>query len=199
MTKQWSLKLLPFALPLVLSVVLAACSQSQSREVVAAEDMGAVGAGYPARLQLSGLEIAADVAPVQPEGAAWRSDAGGLHFAVPGAADLLAISCSHAQDGTAQIKLTRGTRAEDGAKALFAVIGNGRIARLPLDAVRAGDDGEWQGLIPAADPQLDVLKGGNRLEATLPGGGLLKLPASGEPGRLLEACRASDRGPAPAV
>ena len=195
MTKQWSLKLLPFVLPMI----LAACTPSQSREVAAIENPGAGGAGYPARLQLSGMELSADVAPVQPEGAAWRSDANGLHFAVPGKADLLAISCSHAPDGTAQIKLVRGTRAEDGAKALFAVIGNGRIARLPLDAVRAGEDGEWQGLIPAADRQLDVFKGGNRLEATLPGGGLLKLPASSELGRVLEACRASDRGPDPAV
>lgn len=185
MMKHWSLILLP--------LLLAACSQSESRPV--APNEGSPGAGYPARLQLSGIALPVDVAPVQPEGAEWRSDANGLHFAVAGSGDLLSIGCDHAADGSAMIRITRGTRAEDGAKALFAVIGNGRIARLPLDAVRAGENGEWKGLIPAADPQLDVLKGGNRIEATLPGGGMLKLPASGEPGRVLAACRASDRGP----
>ncbi len=185
MMKQWSLVLLP--------LVLAAWSQSQSREVVAV-DAGAAGGGYPARLHLAGIALPADAAPVQPEGAAWRSDAAGLHFAVPGGTDLLAISCDRAPDGSAALRIVRGTRAEDGAKALFAVIGNGRIARLPLDAVRSGEDGLWQGAIPAADPRLDVLKGGNRIEATLPGGGTLKLAASGEPGRVLAACRASGRG-----
>ena len=134
-------------------------------------------------------------APLQPQGAAWHAENNALHFGVPGQQDLLSLGCEHAADGTALLRITRLTRADDNAKALFALIGNGRIARLPLDALRAGDPGVWQGAIPASDDRLDVLKGGNSLEATLPGGGTLKLPASREPGRILTECRDSDRAP----
>ena len=159
---------------------------------------GAIGGAYPARLPLANISLPMEEAPLQPDGAQWRSDAVGAHFGVAGQADLLALACGHAADGTAIVTFTRSTRAADGAKALLALIGNGRIARLPLDVVRAGEPGEWRGVIPAADGRLDVLKGGNRIEGTLPGGGTLLMPASGEPGRLLTACRASDRAPKPA-
>ena len=175
----------------LLTLMLAACSQSQSREVVPANPDGA---SYPARLPLAGAApLPVEQAPLQPEGAAWASVGMAVSFAVPGQPALLALSCTHDSAGVASLAITRHTRAEAGAKALLALIGNGRIARLPLDAAAAGEAGEWRGSIPAADPRLDVLKGGNRLEATLPGGGTLLLPASTEPGRLLDACRASDR------
>jgi len=183
MTKNWSL--------LVLSLALAACTQSQSREVVGNEAGGssATAVGYPARLALSGMALPADSAPAQPQGGQWQLSGQTLRFAAPGGADLLTMACTRGPDGAAALQFTRMTRAEDGAKALFALIGNGRIARLPLDAVRGGEAGEWQGTVPATDPRLDVLRGGNRIEATLPGGGTLLLPASAEPGRLLTACR----------
>lgn len=182
MTKHWSL--------LVLAAALSACTASQSREVV---ENDPAGAGYPARLPLTDISLPMDQAPAQPQGGQWRAEGQSLHFAVPGGADLFALSCTHAPDGTAALSIRRTTRAEAGAKALFALIGNGRIARLPLDAVSGGENGEWQGVLPADDPRLDVLKGGNRIEATLPGGGTLMLPASLEPGRLLTACRTANR------
>lgn len=188
MKHYWSL--------LALSVALGSCSQSQSRQVV---DNLSADAVYPARLPLTQISLPVDAAPEQPEGGEWRLAAGKLSFGVPGQQDLFALACDHTPDGAASIRVMRVTRAEAEAKALFALIGNGRIARLPLDVQRAGESGEWRGVIPAADPRLDVLKGGNRIEATLPGGGTLKLPASGEPGRLLAACRASDRSPASAT
>lgn len=191
MNKPWSLLSLTFAI-----LALAGCSQSQSRQVV--ENAAVDGGAYPARLPLANISLPMEEAPPQPDGAAWRSDAAGVHFGVAGQPDLLMLACDHAADGTASVKLIRNTRAADGARALFALIGNGRIARLPVDVVRAGEPGEWRGTIPAADARLDVLKGGNRIEGTLPGGGTLLMPASSEPGRLLTACRASDRGPAAA-
>jgi len=118
---------------------------------------------------------------------------------VNGQPALLSLACTHDAAGAASLALTRHTRADAGAKALLALIGNGRIARLPLDVVTPGEAGEWRGSIPAADGRLDVLRGGNRIEGTLPGGGSLLMPASGEPGRLLEECRASDRAAAGAV
>lgn len=187
MHKSWSLVPLTIA-----ALALGGCSQSQSRQVVGNE---AASGGYPARLPMASIALPLEQAPVQPEGAAWRADAAGVHFGVAGQSDLLALACEHAPDGTASVRLSRMTRADEGAKAMFALIGNGRIARLPLDVTRAGEAGEWRGLIPAADARLDVLKGGNRIEGTLPGGGTLLMPASNEPGRLLTACRASDRAP----
>ena len=174
-------------------VILSGCTRSESRQVV--ENQGAPAAGYPARLQLGQVAQPVDAAPIQPEGGAWRMAADRLEFGVAGQPAMFALTCQHQADGSALISVRREVRADTGAKALFALIGNGRIARLPLDATRPGEAGEWEGRIPARDARLDVLKGGNRIEATLPGGGTLKLPASGEPGRLLEACRASDRAP----
>jgi len=163
---------------------LAACSQSQSRQLV--ENAPETG-GYPARLPLANIALPVEVAPVQPEGAQWQAAGpGAVHFGVPGQGDLLALRCA----GTG-LEVVRRARAEEGAKALFALIGNGRIARLPLNVALAGEDGEWRATLPLDDVRLDVLKGGNRIEATLPGGGTLKLPASGEPGRLLASCRAA--------
>lgn len=177
---------------LALPLVLAACTPTQSRQVVENETAQD---GYPQRLQFGGISLPTDTAPQQPEGGEWRIAGNTLQFGLPGQLPMLAMHCGRADDGAALIHFSRATRADVGAKALFALIGNGRIARLPVDAVRGGENGEWQGSLPARDPRLAVLEGGNRIEATLPGGGTLKLPASREPGRLLASCRATDRTP----
>lgn len=180
MKRSWSLVLL--------SLALSACSQSQSRQVVDNAPEG----GYPARMVLGNISLPMDSAPAQPKGGVWQAAGTILHFGVPGQADLLALRCVQANAGSAAaIEIVRHTRAEDGAKALFALIGNGRVSRLPVNSVRGGESGEWRGALAVDDARLDVLKGGNRIEATLPGGGTLLLPASGEPGRLLASCRAA--------
>lgn len=135
-----------------------------------------------------------ELPPRQPEGAEWslRRD-GSLDFALSGQPALLSVSCRHGSDGRAFIHLLRRTRAEPGAKALFALEGNRRVARVPMNVTRAGDPGEWQGQIDAHAEAAGALKGGMKIMATLPGGGMLELPASREPGVLLDACRASDK------
>lgn len=186
------------SITLVLSagLALAGCSQSQGRQLVQNSDAAA---GYPARLALGGITLPNDTAPVQPAGAAWQAASPEqVSFGLPGQQPLLALACTHDGAGVAAIRILRATRAEEGAKALFALIGNGRISRLSLDARQPGEAGQWEGVVPAADPRLDVLRGSNSIEATLPGGGTLKLPASSEPGRLLAACRASDSSARPA-
>lgn len=175
------------------TLLLGACSQSHSREVV---ETAPVEDGYPARLALDQGPLPIEAAPPQPQGGAWSAAGNGAAFGIPGQPALFTLACTHDAAGAAHLAIGRHTRAEEGAKALLALIGNGRIARLPMDAALPGEAGEWHGSIPATDARLDVLNGGNRIEATLPGGGTLLLPASGEPGRLLEACRASDRTPA---
>ena len=148
--------------------------------------------GYPARLALAGAEQPMEAAPLQPEGGQWLAAGDRLSFGVPGQAPLLTLTCERDPSGASLIRLVRTTRAESGAKALLALIGNGRIARLPVNATTGGETGRWEGILLAADPRLDVLKGINSVEATLPGGGTLMLKSSGEPRRLLEACRARD-------
>ncbi|MBC2670674.1 hypothetical protein ACFOON_03120 [Novosphingobium piscinae] len=184
----------PRSLPaLTLALALAACSQSQGQEVAPAA--GAEAGSASTRVALQDGLSPLDAAPLQPEGAAWAAAGEGLAFAVPGQSPLLTLRCEHARGGVTLIRLVRVTRAEPGAKALVALIGNGRIARLPLNVVEPGETGRWEGVVRALDPRLDVLKGVNRVEVTLPGGGTLMLSASSEPRRLLEACRAADTAP----
>ena len=177
----------PFA-SLTLALALAACSQSQGQVVASST----TAEGYPARLSLNGAEQPMDVAPLQPEGAQWQATGDRLSFGLPGQEPLLSIACERGSAGASLIRLVRTTRADAGAKALLAMIGNGRIARLPVDARTGGEAGRWEGLFLALDPRLDVLKGTNSVEATLPGGGTLQLSSSSEPRRLIEACRARD-------
>ena len=135
-----------------------------------------------------------ELAPQQPDGAVWSLTKGGaVDFGLPGQPALLSISCVHTSDGTARIAYVRRTRAEAGAKALLAIEGNGHVARVAIDVVKAGDPGEWQGAIEASLETAAAIKGGASMVATLPGGGALKLPPSPEAGRLLDACRASGR------
>lgn len=178
--------------PLTIALALAACSQSQGRQVMANPGPAA---GYPARLALTAGAVSSGWAPAQPDGGQWQAAADRLVFGVPGQAPLLSLACEPGPAGTTRLRIERTTRAEAGAKALVALIGNGRIARLPLNALSDGEAGRWEGVVRARDARLDVLKGGNSIEATLPGGGTLKLPASLEPRRLLEACRARDTAP----
>ncbi len=136
----------------------------------------------------------AEAPPVQPEGAAWSNLAdGSVAFGLTGQPPLLTISCVHSPDGTPRLHFTRRTRAEAGAQALLAIEGNGHVARVAMDVVRAGDPGEWQGAIDAARETAGAIKGGAPMVATLPGGGALKLPPGPDAGRLLDACRASGR------
>ncbi len=172
-------------LALVLALLLAACSQSD--EAQAPND--------GKRVMLPTQTLAPDQPPQQPDGAEWREAGGGLAlgelaFAVPGAAPLLTIVCVLGPDGQPRLRFVRHTRAEAGAKALFAIEGNGHVARIALDVTRAGDPGEWQGEVAASDKAAEAIKGGGAVNATLPGGGTLKLPASDLPGKLLDACRA---------
>ena len=132
--------------------------------------------------------------PAQPEGVVWSNLANGsIGFGLPGQPPLLSISCTHSPDGTARIAYVRRTRAEAGAQALLAIEGNRHVSRVAMDVVRTGDPGEWRGAIDAALETAEAIKGGAEITATLPGGGALKMPPYAEAGRLLDACRASDR------
>jgi hypothetical protein len=76
------------------------------------------------------------------------------------------------------------------------VIGNGKISRFEVDAARVDGEWRWQATLPADDPQLEVFAGSNRLEATLPGGGTVKIEGSAAPGQFIAQCRGRAGSPA---
>ena len=126
-------------------------------------------------------------------GAIWSTadDADTLDFGRPGA-PLFSIACN-----AGSIVLTRHAPADPQVSALMPLIGNGRIVRLPVDAVPSGEGYVWQGQFDAADEQLSVFVGSRAVEATVPGAGTIDLAASAEPGALITRCRQSLRQPRP--
>lgn len=147
--------------PAILPLLLPACSPG------APAQEPAVRFGLPA-----GGGAGAMQSPDQP--ARWASagpDA--VRLSVAGQPPLLDIAC---RAGT--VEVTRSAAAEVGAQALFALQGPGGILRLPVDATALpGRPGYvWQGRIDGADPRLAVF--GPAFTGTLPGGGIIRAPAS---------------------
>ncbi|MFT6609192.1 MAG: hypothetical protein ACJA1G_001285, partial [Qipengyuania sp.] len=125
------------------------------------------------------------------EGAIWAPAAEGarLLYGKPGERPLFAVECL--SDGSEpMLGYTRFARADADAQAVLALIGNGHVARLKIDAVQVGDVWRWEGAIAAADQRLDVLTGNREVEATVPGAGSVILNPSALPGELVERCRA---------
>lgn len=111
-----------------------------------------------------------------------------LLYGNPGEHPLFAIECL--SDGTEpMLGYTRFARADAHAKAILALIGNGHVSRLNIDAVQIGDIWRWEGAIEADDRRLDALTGRREVEATVPGAGSVILNASALPGELVERCR----------
>ncbi len=161
-------------------LTLAACSPSGSQQQEPLDSQ---------RVALPSESMPSELPPRQPDGTVWQATGGDrIAFGVPDGSPLLTIACLHEDSPSAQLRFSRYTRAEAGAKALFAIEGNGHVARLPLDVVRAGDPGEWQGTVSAFDEAVQAIKGTEAITATLPGGGSLKLPVSNLPGALLDQC-----------
>ncbi len=123
------------------------------------------------------------------EGAIWASSGSEARivFGHPGEPPLLAIECV---DDGALVSVTRYAATDPHAKGMMALIGNGHVERLKVDALPVGKHGWlWQGRFEPADPRLDALTGSRRLQLTIPGAGSLELPGSPRPGQLIERCR----------
>jgi hypothetical protein len=130
--------------------------------------------------------------------ASWTRSANGLllDFGNPGKRPFVSLVCK-LDSGPAQITVVRHAPGRAGEKALFPVIGNGRISRFAVDAADVAGEWRWQGSLPADDPQLEVFAGSHALEATLPGGGTVKIAGSTAPGLFVADCRR--RSPLPGV
>lgn len=166
-----------------LSLCLAACQPS------AADDYLARGDTSPA------ARVASDPLPSpDTQGAIWAAIEGQnrIVYGKPDEAPLFGLACI-GKGAASTLRFTRYSPADEGAKAFMAVIGNGHVARLKVDATRAGKGWLWQGETPIENDRLEAFTGSRGVEATVPGAGTLKLNGSHLPGQLIDYCRAQAR------
>lgn len=153
--------------------------------------------------------VAERMAPAPPvdtpdtKGAVWAqspSRAQRLLYGIPGRPPLFALEC-RADAGAPTLEYTRFAPADSHAKAILALIGNGHVSRLKIDALHVPGTGGgawlWQGRELAADPAFEGLTGGRQVEATVPGAGSLILNPSQLPGDLVQRCRGLARSAEP--
>lgn len=147
---------------------------------------------YVERVQLDRArgQVREPLASPDTQGAIWASSGGPdrIVYGKPGQTPLFAIAC--AGTGTLRrLEITRFAAADPKAKALLALIGNGHMARLKVDAAWNGKAWLYQGAFAPNDPELDVLTGLRQVEATIPGMGTVVLNPSPRPGEVIERCR----------
>jgi hypothetical protein len=128
-------------------------------------------------------------------GAGWElaPDNRSLRYANPAGEPLLSLACDLPPDAPPRVRLVQHAPAPPGAKALFALVGNGMVARVNMDARVYGTRWRWEGSLPAAAPKLDALTGEREVIATMPGGGEIRLAGSPLPQRLIGWCRQQGR------
>jgi hypothetical protein len=147
---------------------------------------------YVQRIELGGDTDRPRVEAVSPdvEGAIWASSGGPdrIVFGQPGKPPYLALACTGAGPNRA-VEVTRFAETDPHAKGMMALIGNGHVERLKIDAKWNGRGWLWQGRYRPADTRLDALTGVRKLELTIPGAGTLKLEGDPRPGELIELCR----------
>lgn len=114
-----------------------------------------------------------------------------LVYGVPGAAPLLALECLADGEGAGRLEFTRFAKADAKAQALMALVGNGHVARVPVDAQYNGRAWLWRGGDAADRTDFNVLTGPRDVTVTVPGAGLVTLTASPLPGELVSQCRAA--------
>lgn len=110
-------------------------------------------------------------------------------YGKPGAPVLLALECERGDPDAPVIRISRYAPADKDAGALLALIGNGAIGRLEVDATQTGKRRIWQGEAPADHPGWEPLNGPREITATVPGAGLVALNPSDLPMQFLEDCR----------
>ncbi len=128
----------------------------------------------------------------ETEGAFWavpEADEARIIYGVSGEPPLVALRCVSPDDMIPALQITRLSPADEGAKALLAMVGNGHIGRIQVDSTDVRGRGVWHGGTPAADTAWEALSGPRQLTLTVPGAGMVTLNPSETPGQLIEACR----------
>ena len=132
----------------------------------------------------------------ETEGASWAvspQNAARLIYGIPGDPALFALECLEAQDEFSTIQVTRLSPADDGAGALLALVGNGHMGRIAVDATEVGGRNVWRGQALASDLVWEPLAGPRQLTATVPGAGMVTLNPSALPSQLIETCRTGEK------
>lgn len=147
---------------------------------------------YVARVGVAGRDApGAPIDTPDTKGAVWAASAADgtrLVYGKPGERVLFALACTGGPMAPT-LTYTRFERADPHAKAVLALIGNGYVSRLKIDAVRSGNTWLWQGSELAQNRAFEGLTGGRQVEATVPGAGSLILNPSPLPGDLISLCR----------
>ena len=130
------------------------------------------------------------------EGAFWTvgAEPGRLIYGIPGEPVLIALECLQPDGDLPALRITRLSPADEGAGALLALVGNGHIGRLEVDAIDISGRSVWQGSLPAIDDVWEPLIGPRGVSATVPGAGLVELNPSALPGEFVENCRSNQEG-----
>ena len=171
---------LPLSFALVATAAATACKPPASDDYIQRADLS---------------EAAGSAAKPSPSpdvtNAIWAEGkiAGRILYGIPGQVPYLALACETGPEGQKRVRFIRFAAADPQAKALFALVGNGHIARIPVDSTWNGRAWLWEGTLPADDPDLEALTGKRIVTATLPGAGQLDLNPDPRPGLLIEACR----------
>lgn len=134
-------------------------------------------------------------------GAVWEiaPDNKSVRFANPAGEPLLSLACDVPPDAPPRIRFVQYSPAPPGAKALFAMVGNLRVARVAMDARLQDKRWLWAGSEHADAPKLEALMGTREVITTMPGGGEIELTGSPLPRQFIEECRskAKPAGPLP--
>lgn len=130
----------------------------------------------------------------ETEGAIWvpSETEARIIYGVPGEPALMALQCLLDDKSEPELQITRMARADKGARALLALVGNGAIGRIEMDATEIGSRIVWQGSIAPSDRNVEPLSGPRRVTATIPGAGLVELNPSPLPATFVEACVKSE-------
>lgn len=164
-------------------MLIAACSQQQPE-------------AQPVRFSFDEARHAAAIVAASPDtaDAVWTVSADGqsIAFGKAGEKPLMSLDC-RLQEQPAMLAVIRHAPAQPGLKAMFPVIGNGKISRFKADAVLNAGEWRWEGALPATDPLNDVFTGAGKLEATLPGAGSLQIGPSRIPAEFVDWCRQGGR------
>lgn len=131
------------------------------------------------------------------EGAAWvPTSQDRLIYGIPGQPALVALECLERDSVAPSVRITRLSPADEGAGALLALVGNGHIGRVAVDAREVNGRIVWQGEALASDLLWEPFKGPRALGVTVPGAGRVEINPSTLPGLFIEIC-GSPTGPEP--
>ncbi|MEM9501211.1 MAG: hypothetical protein AAF941_05140 [Pseudomonadota bacterium] len=127
------------------------------------------------------------------KGAVWAQSAEPqrIIYGIPGEEQLMALACV-GDEKNRKLRITRNSPADEGAGAFLALVGNGHIGRLEVDATEVSGRSIWLGEIAAEDNDWEPLAGPRQLTATIPGAGMVTLNPSPLPMQLVAQCRNSE-------